>query len=190
ESNAPTSNCAPSLISFSARARAVSTLDSVSASMIVSAGRLSDFSIAGATSTPRWQSWPMPASKPERGNSTPTLSGACSARRSEGAAKTAAAAAVPAKRSRRLGLKGTRSMEILPGRLLFVQSDKMLAHVPEKWKPLFREGQLPAKLPHHLIAHPQPRPVVAVARAQHQPDRQRGIRQRHRDRAKIEEIDN
>ena len=27
-------------------------------------------------STPRWQSWPMPASKPERGSSTPTFSGA------------------------------------------------------------------------------------------------------------------
>ena len=28
---------------------------------------------AGAMSTPRWQSWPMPAWNPERGSSTPTF---------------------------------------------------------------------------------------------------------------------
>ncbi len=44
-----------------ARARAVSTLDSVSPSMIASSGRPRDLRIAGAMSTPRWQSWPMPA---------------------------------------------------------------------------------------------------------------------------------
>ena len=43
--------------------------------MIVSSGRPIDLRIAGAMSTPRWQSWPMPAWKPERGNSTPTFSG-------------------------------------------------------------------------------------------------------------------
>ncbi len=49
--------------------------NSVSPLRIVSSGRPRDLKIAGAMSTPRWQSWPMPASKPERGNSTPTFRG-------------------------------------------------------------------------------------------------------------------
>jgi hypothetical protein len=78
----------------------------------------------GAISTPRWQSWPMPASKPDRGKRTPTFQGAISARRTEGAAIAAAAAAVPSRRSRRLGFAGKRSMKSSPGRLLFVRSLK------------------------------------------------------------------
>ena len=53
ESKAPTSSCAPSLMSFSARARATSTLVSVSAFITVSSGRPSCLKIAGASSTPR-----------------------------------------------------------------------------------------------------------------------------------------
>ena len=73
ESKAPIRSCAPSLISFSARARAVSTLDSVSAFMTARSGRPRSLRIGGASSTPRWQSRPIRACKPERGNKTPTF---------------------------------------------------------------------------------------------------------------------
>ncbi len=42
-----------------------------------------------AMSTPRLQAWPMPAWTPERGSSTPTLSGAPWARTTDGAAISA-----------------------------------------------------------------------------------------------------
>src|SRR5450759_3348444 len=44
-----------------ARARATSTLVSVSAFMICREGRPRSFKIPAVISTPRWQSWPMPA---------------------------------------------------------------------------------------------------------------------------------
>src|SRR5690606_23637414 len=74
ESNAPTRTCAPSSISFSARDRATSTLDSMSA--FISSMSTPDMSrsIPGAMSAPRWHDWPMKASAPERGSSTPTFS--------------------------------------------------------------------------------------------------------------------
>ncbi len=80
ESNAPTSSCAPSLISFSARERATSTLVSVSALMISSVGIPSSLRMPLVISTPRWQSWPMPACTPERGSNTPTFKAAPCAR--------------------------------------------------------------------------------------------------------------
>src|SRR5262249_28092877 len=104
ESKAPTRSCAPSLISFSARARATSTLVSVSAFMIASSGRPSSLKIGGASSTPRWQSWPMPACAPERGSRTPTFSGPpCARAKSSGAlAASNPAAPAPAAKLRRV----------------------------------------------------------------------------------------
>ena len=55
-------------------------------------------------STPRWQSWPMPAWAPERGSSTPTFSGPLCARTIAGAASTPVTAAAPASSRRRLKL--------------------------------------------------------------------------------------
>ena len=104
ESKAPIRSCAPSLISFSARARAVSTLDSVSAFMIARSGSPRAFRIGGASSTPRWQSRPIKACKPERGNKTPTFSEPPSARTIAGAESIAAA--VLASSVRRFILKG------------------------------------------------------------------------------------
>ena len=78
--------------------------------MIASSGRPMDLRIAGAMSTPRWQSWPMPASKPERGSSTPTFSGPLCARTIAGAAMAAAVTAAPASRRRRVVGSGVRVM--------------------------------------------------------------------------------
>src|SRR3974390_2376425 len=103
ESKAPTRSCAPSLISFSARPRATSTLVSVSAFMMASSGRLSSLKIAGAISTPRWQSCPMPACAPERGSSTPTFNAPAWARAIRNGALPASRqpAAAPAAKLRR-----------------------------------------------------------------------------------------
>src|SRR6516165_8116710 len=103
ESKAPTSSCAPSLISFSARARANSTLVSVSAFIIANSGRPSSLKIAGAISTPRWQSCPMPACAPERGSSTPTFNAPAWARAMRNGALPASRppAAAPAAKLRR-----------------------------------------------------------------------------------------
>ena len=73
-----------------------------------------------ATSTPRWQSWPMLAWAPERGSSTPTLRAAPCARRIDGAATSVAVAAAPAVKLRRVTCveceSGLRSMSVLPYR--------------------------------------------------------------------------
>src|SRR3972149_3229818 len=100
ESKAPTRSCAPSLISFSARARATSTLVSVSAFMIARSGRPRLFRIAGASSTPRWQSWPMLAWAPERGSRTPTFRGPPCAPTIDGRPRSVVAA--PAVNARRV----------------------------------------------------------------------------------------
>ena len=105
ESNGPTSTCAPSLISFSARERATSTLVSVSAFISsMSTPYMSRIS-AGEMSAPSWQDWPMNACTPERGSSTPTLSFFGCARTIAGAASvlpptTADAAAIRLKSRR------------------------------------------------------------------------------------------
>src|SRR5882672_7183283 len=104
ESKAPVSSWAPSAISFSARERATSTLVSVSAFMICSSGRPSSLRMPLVISTPRRQSWPMPACTPERGSSTPTLSGPFCARTMLNGAvpATIPAAPKPAVKLRRL----------------------------------------------------------------------------------------
>ena len=76
ESKAPTRSCAPSLISFSARARATSTLVSVSAFMIARSGRPRSLKIAVRDLDAALAVLPMLACAPERGSSTPTFSGA------------------------------------------------------------------------------------------------------------------
>ncbi len=78
---------------FGARARRLDTRFGVAVHDRAVRADPSDLRIAGAMSTPRWQSWPMPASKPERGNSTPTFSGPLCARPIAGAARTAVVAA-------------------------------------------------------------------------------------------------
>src|SRR5690606_12067056 len=108
ESNGPTSTCAPSLISFSARERATSTLVSVSAFISsMSTPYMSRIS-AGEMSAPSWHDWPMNACTPERGSSTPTFSFFGWARTNAGAASvplpTTADAAASRLKSRRVTL--------------------------------------------------------------------------------------
>ena len=74
ESNAPTSTCAPSPMRRSARLRAVSTLDSVSAFMISMSTPSRCRIRSGARSAPFWHDCPINACNPERGSKTPILS--------------------------------------------------------------------------------------------------------------------
>src|SRR5262245_25944889 len=115
ESKAPTSSWAPSLISFSARERATSTLVSVSAFMIASSGRPSSLKIAGATSAPRLQSCPMLACAPEVGSSRPTFSGALWARTMLKGAVPASSAAAPAPAAKPRRLMPARA-DVIDGR--------------------------------------------------------------------------
>ena len=110
ESKAPTSSCAPSLISRSARERATSALDSVSPFMMARSGSPRSLRMPAVISTPRWQSWPMPACTPERGSSTPTfrpraLGAADAERAGPGEQPAAPAPAANVRRDRRLGLE-------------------------------------------------------------------------------------
>jgi hypothetical protein len=75
ESKAPTRSWAPSLISFSACARHLHVGLGVGVHDL-QLGQPRSLRIGPAMSTPRWQSWPMPACAPERGSSTPTFSAA------------------------------------------------------------------------------------------------------------------
>jgi len=103
ESKAPISTCAPSSTSFSARERATSTFDSMSAFISSTSTPYISRSRAGEMSAPRWHDWPMKASAPDRGSSTPTFSFFGCARTIAGAASAPAPVTTAARlKSRRV----------------------------------------------------------------------------------------
>src|ERR1700722_11187566 len=85
-------------------------------------------------SMPRWVSWPLPASNPERGNSTPTFSGPPCARTTAGAASTTVVAAAPATKRRRSSDPRLRPIQIrpVPIRLMAISSPPRVAEAPDK----------------------------------------------------------
>ena len=113
ESKGPTSTWAPSLISFSARERATSTLVSVSAFISSTSTPNISRSGPGAMSAPSWQDCPMKACVPERGSSTPTLSFFGWARTIAGAARAAEPATADAAAARLKSRRVKRDMSLL-----------------------------------------------------------------------------